>query len=63
MYDKELYEKALEACELSHAPYSMIMVGAAALLEDGTVVKGANFENIASPTCICAEQSLICTLN
>lgn len=63
MKAKELYNQALEACNLSYAPYSKINVGAAALLEDLTVVQSANFENISSPACTCAEQSLIGILN
>lgn len=63
MCDKELYDKAINACDLSYAPYSTINVGAVALLEDQTIVCGANCENIASPACICAEQSLVGILN
>jgi len=53
--DQALVLAAREALALSYSPYSNFKVGAAALLEDGTVVKGANQENAAYPMCICAE--------
>jgi len=40
-----LLEAALQAKELSYSPYSTFRVGCAALLEDGTIVQGANIEN------------------
>ncbi len=63
-YDKDsLYNKALDACQLAYAPYSNIAVGAVALLENGEVVSAANYENCSSPVCLCAEHSLVSTLN
>lgn len=63
-YDKNtLYTEALEACDLAYAPYSNIAVGAVALLETGEVVAASNYENCSSPVCICAEHSLVTTLN
>jgi len=53
---KELYEKALAAAENAYAPYSGFKVGAAAELEDGTVITGNNQENAAFPMCMCAER-------
>ena len=37
-------------------PYSKFHVGAAALLEDGTIVTGSNQENAAYPSGLCAER-------
>jgi cytidine deaminase len=55
--DQALVAAALEAKEGSYSPYSQFQVGAALLLEDGTVVKGANQENIAYPAGLCAERT------
>ena len=49
-------EAALKATEQSYAPYSKFHVGAAALLEDGTIVTGSNQENSAYPSGLCAER-------
>ena len=49
-------EAALKATEQSYAPYSKFHVGAAALLEDGTIVTGSNQENAAYPSGLCAER-------
>ncbi len=51
-----LKEAALEAAENAYAPYSNFQVGAAVLLENGTVVKGSNQENAAYPSGLCAER-------
>ncbi len=53
---KYLVHKARDAAQHAHAPYSRFMVGAALMLEDGTVVTGANFENAAYPSSMCAER-------
>ena len=45
--DRELVEAALRARAGSYSPYSKFRVGAALRLEDGTIVPGANQENIA----------------
>ena len=55
--DMELAKAAVEAMELSYAPYSNFNVGAAVRLEDGEIVKGANQENAAYPSGICAERT------
>ena len=57
--DRSLVETAREATRKSYAPYSKFHVGAAALLEDGTVVTGTNQENIAFPSGICAERTTL----
>lgn len=53
---KHLVQRAIEATAHAYAPYSNFYVGAAAMLEDGTVVLGANQENAAYPMCLCAER-------
>jgi cytidine deaminase len=53
---KYLVHKAKDATVNSYAPYSKFLVGAALILEDGSVVVGANQENAAYPLCMCAER-------
>ena len=55
--DRELVAAALEAREGSYSPYSKFRVGAALRLTDGTIVKGANQENVAYPSGLCAERT------
>jgi cytidine deaminase len=51
-----LTHKAKDATAHAYAPYSRFLVGAAVLLEDGTVVTGTNQENAAYPSGMCAER-------
>lgn len=53
---KYLVHKAKEATTHAYAPYSKFCVGAALMLDDGTVITGANQENAAYPLCMCAER-------
>ena len=55
--DRELASEAIRATANSYAPYSKFHVGAAIRLADGTVVTGANQENIAYPSGLCAERT------
>ena len=57
--DRELVQAAIEATELSYAPYSNFNVGAAVMFTDGVIVKGANQENAAYPSGICAERTAL----
>ena len=57
--DKKLAQAAIEAISGSYAPYSGFNVGAAVLLEDGEIVKGANQENAAYPSGLCAERTAL----
>jgi len=57
--DKSLMEVAIEATQNSYSPYSNFRVGAALLLEDGTVITGSNQENAAYPSGMCAERVAI----
>ena len=55
--DRSLLESAIGATKGSYAPFSHYNVGAAVLLSDGTVVQGANQENAAFPSGLCAESA------
>ena len=55
--DRELVLAAIDARAGSYSPYSQFQVGAALRLEDGTIIKGANQENIAYPSGLCAERT------
>jgi len=57
--DRILIEEAVVAASGAYAPYSHFMVGAAILLDDGTVVRGANVENAAFPSGSCAEKTAL----
>ena len=54
--DQALVAAALEAQKGSYSPYSDFQVGAALQLANGVIVKGANQENIAYPSGLCAER-------
>ncbi len=54
-----LVKAAIKATDNSYAKYSHFHVGAALLLEDGSIVTGANQENAAYPSGLCAERSAI----
>ena len=53
---KYLIHKAKEATAHAYAPYSKFCVGAAIILDDGSLVTGANQENASYPLCMCAER-------
>ncbi|MBO7118354.1 MAG: cytidine deaminase [Bacteroidales bacterium] len=55
--DKELALAAIGAMKGAYAPYSNFIVGSAVRLEDGTIVTGANQENAAFPSGLCAERT------
>ena len=57
--ERELVEAAMMATNGSYAPYSKFLVGAAARLQDGTIVTGANQENAAYPSGLCAERTAL----
>lgn len=59
--DRELFELAKGARELSYSPYSGISVGAALLTGSGKVYTGANIENAAFSPSVCAERVAIFT--
>ena len=61
--DRLLADAAIEAVALSYAPYSNFNVGAAVMFEDGEIVKGANQENAAYPSGLCAERTALFAAN
>lgn len=61
--DRELCEACIDALNGSYAPYSGFNVGAAVRLADGSIVKGSNQENAASPSGLCAERTAMFAAN
>ena len=57
--EQTLVKKAMEATNNSYANYSHFYVGAACPLADGRIFIGANQENAAFPSGLCAERSAI----
>ena len=55
MTDQELLDAARAASELAYARYSDLRVGAVVVSESGKVYTGANVENAAYPSTLCAE--------
>lgn len=55
--DRELAGAAIEAMKGSYAPYSHFNVGAAVRMSNGQIVRGANQENAAFPSGLCAERT------
>ena len=58
-----LVKAAIAAAGNAYAPYSNFHVGAALLLEDGSIVTGANFENASYGVTLCAETVAIAKAN
>lgn len=57
----ELLREASLAKVNSYSPYSNFRVGAAILLKDGTIIRGANIENASYGLSMCAER--VCMFN
>jgi cytidine deaminase len=58
--DEQVYiKKAFEGCDKSYSPYSNFKVGACVVLENGEFVVGSNQENIAYPSGLCAERTVL----
>lgn len=53
----ELLNKAVEAMQFSHSPYSNFKVGAALLCKNGRIYTGCNIENSAFSPTNCAERT------
>jgi len=60
---QELLDCAKKALGLSYSPYSSFKVGAAILLEDGTLIPGANQKNASYPLCLCTERNALVVAN
>jgi cytidine deaminase len=55
----ELRKLASTAAEHSYSPYSKFRVGAALMLDDGSIYSGCNIENASYRLTICAENTAI----
>lgn len=55
--DRELAGCAIQAMSRAYAPYSHFHVGAAVRMSNGQIVEGANQENAAFPSGLCAERT------
>ncbi len=55
--DRELASEAIKAMGGAYAPYSHFHVGAAVRMSNGQIVRGANQENAAFPSGLCAERT------
>ena len=60
---KALLLAAAEVMEKAYNPYSKFFVGAALRTKNGGVITGANVENAAYGSCICAERSALVSAN
>lgn len=61
--DRELVVAAKRATAGSFSPYSKFRVGAAVRLKNNTIVTGANQENAAFPSGLCAERTALFAAN
>lgn len=59
----ELVSAAIAAAGNAYAPYSNFHVGAALLLDDGSIITGSNFENASYGMTLCAETVAIAKAN
>jgi cytidine deaminase len=57
--DRVLITRASEILETAHAPYSGFLVGAALLLENGSIFVANNQENVSFPVGVCAERAVL----
>ncbi len=58
---QKLLATARDYATRAYVPYSNFPVGAALLVENGTIVGGVNIENASYPLTVCGERSAICT--
>lgn len=54
-----LIDEAFKASEKAYAPYSKFYVGACLLTSDGKLIGGANIENAAYGSTMCAERNAV----
>ena len=60
---RTLQDAATQALQHAYVPYSHYPVGAAALVDDGRLVSGANIENASYGVTLCAECSMVSALH
>lgn len=60
---RQMLEAAHDASVFAYAPYSNYHVGAAVLLDDGSIMTGSNFENASYGLSLCAESVAIASAN
>lgn len=58
-----LKQEAVQIMRRAYAPYSRFPVGAAALVDDGRIVRGCNVENASYGVGLCAECGLVSALH
>ncbi|MCO5217489.1 MAG: cytidine deaminase [Thermomicrobiales bacterium] len=58
---RTLLDTARDFATRAYVPYSHFPVGAAILVEDGSVIGGVNIENASYPLTICGERSAVVT--
>ncbi|MBS9533883.1 cytidine deaminase [Mycobacterium sp. M1] len=58
-----LRRKAIDVAQHGYAPYSRLLVGAAALTADGAVLTGCNVENVSYGLGLCAECGVVSALH
>ena len=58
---QKVVNEAINAIDTSYSPYSKFAVGAALLLDDGSIITGSNQENMAYPSGTCAERAALFT--
>ncbi len=56
---QKLLETAREYAHRAYVPYSGFPVGAAVLVEDGSIIGGVNIENASYPLTICGERTAV----
>lgn len=59
MDKKQLVKKAKDALKHAYVPYSNFPVGAAVLMEDGSIYDGVNIENASYGLTNCAERTAL----
>jgi cytidine deaminase len=56
---KKLCDVCIKSANNAYAVYSKFRVGSAVLLDDGHIVSGNNQENVAFPSGLCAERTVL----